>query len=238
MLFDYCRAGADLAAGGVVPMDLSMLGEGKGKKGKGDEKGKGQCKKKKGENNKGEKGKAEDRKGQGKGKANAKATTYFYGYCLHCKAWRHMKNDCWWNESVKNGKEASSQETSTVSAASTASEPSVTGMLIQSSDAEIGTSDSTQWLCSRTKREPNRIEDFLIDSGAATSVCQQSLVDSLGGKPGGPAIELRSATGHQFTTAGNTTICWCVSADGRHVSEGEAWVPWHQDADGIRARQC
>ena len=30
MLFDYCRAQADAAAGDVVPMDLSMLGEGKG----------------------------------------------------------------------------------------------------------------------------------------------------------------------------------------------------------------
>ena len=31
---------------------------------------------------------------------------------------------------------------------------------------------------------------------AATSVCQQSLVDSLGGVPRGPGVELRSATGH------------------------------------------
>ena len=47
----------------------------------------------------------------------------------------------------------------------------------------------------------------MIDSGAATSVCQQSLADSLGGKPGGPRIELRSSRGHQFKTTGNTTIC-------------------------------
>ena len=59
-----------------------------------------------------------------------------------------------------------------------------------------------------TKQEsvPN-VNAFLIDSGAAASVCQQSLADSLGGKPRGPGVELRSATGHQFTTAGNTTIC-------------------------------
>ena len=60
-----------------------------------------------------------------------------------------------------------------------------------------------------TKQEsfPNA-NDFLIDSGAATSsVCQQSLVDSLGGKPRGLGVELRSATGHQFTTTGNTTMC-------------------------------
>ena len=30
MLFDYCRAQADTAAGDVVPMDLSLLGKGKG----------------------------------------------------------------------------------------------------------------------------------------------------------------------------------------------------------------
>ena len=30
---------------------------------------------------------------------------------------------------------------------------------------------------------------------------------SLGGKPRGPGVEPRSATGHQFTTSGNTTIC-------------------------------
>ena len=42
MLFDYCRAQADTAAGDAVPMDLSMLGKGgEGKKGKGDKKGKG-----------------------------------------------------------------------------------------------------------------------------------------------------------------------------------------------------
>ena len=39
MLFDYCRAQADTAAGDVVPMDLSMLAKCKGKKGKGDKKG-------------------------------------------------------------------------------------------------------------------------------------------------------------------------------------------------------
>ena len=59
-----------------------------------------------------------------------------------------------------------------------------------------------------TKQESVPIaNDFLTDSGAATSVCQQSLADSLGGKPRLPGVELRSATGHQFTTTGNTTIC-------------------------------
>ena len=59
MLFDYCRALADTAAGDVVPMDLSMRGKGKGKKGNCDKKGKG--KGKKGENNKDEKDKDEDK---------------------------------------------------------------------------------------------------------------------------------------------------------------------------------
>ena len=50
MLFDYCQAQADTAAGDVVPMDLSMLGEGgKGEKSKGDKKGKGEGKGKKDE---------------------------------------------------------------------------------------------------------------------------------------------------------------------------------------------
>ena len=36
MLFDFCPAQADTAAGDVLPMDLSMLGKvGKGKKGNG-----------------------------------------------------------------------------------------------------------------------------------------------------------------------------------------------------------
>ena len=39
MLFDYCRAQADTAAGDVVPMDLSVLGKGgRGKKSNSDKK--------------------------------------------------------------------------------------------------------------------------------------------------------------------------------------------------------
>ena len=89
MLYDYCRAQADTAAGDAVPMDLSMLGEGgKGKKGKGDKKDKG--KGKKGESSKDEKDK--DKKGKGKGK-NIVKTEYFAGYCLQCIGWGHMKKD-------------------------------------------------------------------------------------------------------------------------------------------------
>ena len=36
LLFDYCRALTDLASGGVVLMDLSMLGKGKCKEGEGE----------------------------------------------------------------------------------------------------------------------------------------------------------------------------------------------------------
>ena len=81
-------------------------------------------------------------------------------------------------------------------------------MLIQSDEGGEIPADPTQWMYSVTKQESVPIaNDFLIDSGAATSVCQQSLADSLGGKLRGPGVELRTATGHQFTTAGNTTIC-------------------------------
>ena len=80
-------------------------------------------------------------------------------------------------------------------------------MLLHSDDAEVAVPDSAQWVYSVTRQELVCNREFLIESGAATSVCQQNLADSLGGKPNGPGIELRSATGHQFTTTGNTTIC-------------------------------
>ena len=91
--------------------------------GKGDRKGKGEGKGKKGESNKGEKGKDEERKGKG-----TEAKKHFDGYCLHCKAWCHMKEGCLWDESVKTGREASSMKASAVSAASTTSEPPITGI--------------------------------------------------------------------------------------------------------------
>ena len=101
MLFAYCRAQADSAAGDAVPIDLSMLGKGgKGNKGKG--KGK-RC-----ESNKDEKD--TDKKGKGKSKNNVRAE-YFAGYCLQCKGWGHMKKDSWWNENAKSGKDTGSLET-------------------------------------------------------------------------------------------------------------------------------
>ena len=136
-------------------------------------------------------------KGKGKGKANAKTTKHSLGYCLVGKAWGHAMKDCWWNEGAKSGKDTASQETPTTPAENTKTQPSITGMLIQSDESEAVPANLAQWFYSVTKREPIR-EEFLIDSGAVTSLCIQSLGDSLG--PRGPGVELRSATGHQFTT--------------------------------------
>ena len=147
------------------------LGNGKGKTGTGDKKGKGQGKK--GESNTDVNVKDKDKKG--KGKANAKATEYFAGYCLLCKAWRHLKKDCLWNESAKSGKDTTSLETPITPAANTTTEPPITGMLMQSNEGEVVAADPAH----SGNENP---EDFLIESGAATSVCQQSLA----GKPRGP----------------------------------------------------
>ena len=127
-----------------------------------------------------------------------------------------MKKDCWWNENAKSGKDTASLENPDTLAADEKTEPSITLMLIQSDEGEAVPVDPTQWLYSITKRDFVH-NDFLIHSRAATSVCQQSLVDSLGGIPRGPEVELRSARGHQFTTTGNTTIC-LRTRDGINVS--------------------
>ena len=103
-----------------------------------------------------------------------------------------MEKDCWWNESNKSGKDTASLETPITTAANTKTEAPITP-------------DPMRWLYSVTKHEPSH-NDFWIDSGAHTSVCHQSLAESLGGKPSGAGVELRSATGHQFTSTGNTTI--------------------------------
>ena len=160
--------------------------------------------------------KGKDKGKKGKANASAKATEYFAGYCLLCKAWRHMKKDFWWYESAKSGKDTASLKTPITPTTNTATEPPITGMLIQSGEGEAVPADPTRWLYSVTKREPSH-HDFRIDSGAATSVCQQSLADSLGGKPRAPGVELKSATGRQFTTTGNTTIC-LRTGDGINVA--------------------
>ena len=106
MLFDYCRAQADTAAGDAVACgSRCWVKEDKAyERQRCDKKGKGKGKGKKCESNKDEKDKDEDKKGKGKGENNAKAE-YFAGYCLQCKGWRHLKKDCWWNENAKSGKD-------------------------------------------------------------------------------------------------------------------------------------
>ena len=105
-------------------------------------------------------------------------------------------------------KDTASLETQATPAESTKTEPPITGMLIQFDEGGEIPADPAQWMYSVTTQESVPIaNEFLIASGAATLVCQQSLADSLGGKPRGPVVELRSATGHQFTTTCNTTIC-------------------------------
>ena len=110
--------------------------------------------------------------------------------------------DCWWNERAESGKDTASPETPITPAENTKTETSITGILTQSEEGDTVPANLAQWLYSVTKREKSR-EEFLIDSGAATSVCQRSL----GGKPRGQGVELRSSTGHQFTATRNTTIC-------------------------------
>ena len=180
-------------------------------------KGKGKGKGKTSENSKDEKDKDEDKKGKGKGKAHAKVTKHFPGYCLVCKAWGHAMKDCWWEESAKSGKDTASLQTPITPVENTEAEASVTGMLIQADEGEAVPANPAQWPYSVTKREPSG-EDFLIGAGAASSVCQQSLADGLGGKPRGPGAELRSAAGHQFTTTGDTTIC-LRARDGVNVAD-------------------
>ena len=123
---------------------------------------------KRGESSKDEKDK--DKEGRGKGKNNAK-TEYFAGYCLQCKGWGHMKKDCWWNENAENAKRTASLETPATPAESTKTEPLITGMLIQSDEGGEIPADPAQWMYSVTNQESVPIaNDFLIDSGAATSV--------------------------------------------------------------------
>ena len=154
-----------------------------------------------------------------------------------------MKKDCWWNENTKSAKDTASLGTPATPTESTKTEPPITGMLIQSDEGGEIPADPTQRMYSVTKQESVPIaNDFLIDFGAATSVCQQSLADSLGGKPRGPGVELRSATRHQFTTTGNTTVC-LRTRDGVSVSERlsdrtqEHWTAEVDHLGGTSVRQ-
>ena len=79
--------------------------------------------------------------------------------------------DCCWNENAKSGKDTASLETSITPAVSKKTEPPITGMLIQSDEGGEIPADLAQWMYSVTEQESVPIaNDFLIDSGAATSV--------------------------------------------------------------------
>ena len=61
-------------------------------------------------------------------------------------------------------------------------------------------SDNTSLAVVSTKRNLSRLanaerQEFLFDCAVATSVGQQSLSDSLGGKPSGLGVKHKSATG-------------------------------------------
>ena len=191
VLIDYCRAQANVGNSEDAPMDLCDAWKGQERQRR-QERQREEC-----EDATDEK-KGNGKKGKGKFEEKARATEYCAGYCLQCKAWSHVKKDCWWNESSKSGKDAASLETPTTPAANNTTEPPITGMR----------------LCQLILRSGcTPYNDFLINSGAATSECPQSLADSLGRKPSGPGVELRSVTGHRFTTTGNTTICLRTRGD-------------------------
>ena len=108
-------------------------------------------------------GKGKGRKGKGKGKGKGKSQNdQALSWILSC---------------LESGKDTASLETPITPVAKATTEPPIAGMLKQSDEAEVV---PAQWLYSVTTREPSR-EEFLIHSGAATSVFQQSLADSLGG---------------------------------------------------------
>ena len=80
--------------------------------------------------------------------------------------------------------------------------------------------DPAQWMYSVTKQESVPVaNDFLIDSGAATSVCQQSLADSLGRNPEDlewssrqpQDISSRQLPTRQFACAHETVSTWRVT---------------------------
>ena len=109
-----------------------------------------------------------------------------------------MKKVCWWNDPllppIQSRKDTASLETANTAANQL--ESTMTGMLLQS-DGSSTAVDPTKWMFSAANRESSKNE-FLFDSGAATSLCQQCFSDSLGGKPSGTGVELRSATIHHY----------------------------------------
>ena len=84
-------------------------------------------------------------------------------------------------ERQEREKDTASLETPITPAVNTATEPPITRMLIQSDEEEVVPASPEQWLYSGPKREPSH-NDFLIDFGAATSVCQTKARRQLGRK--------------------------------------------------------
>ena len=101
-MFDYCRALTNLAFGGVVTIDLSMLGKGKGKEGKGENNKEKTTREKKARMKKGTGTGPGSGTGKGKGhcKGKGKTTKYFDGYCFHCKA-IHISLECYYFPMMK-----------------------------------------------------------------------------------------------------------------------------------------
>ena len=108
-----------------------------------------------------------------------------------------LRNQVVRNEKAKSGEDTVCLETPITPAENTQTEPPITGMLMQRDEVGEIPADDTQWMFAVTKKEsvPNT-NDFMIDSGDATSVCRQNFADSLGGKTRGPGVELRSGTRH------------------------------------------
>ena len=83
-----------------------------------------------------------------------------------------MKKDCWWNQPLaKSGKDTASLET----ANTVVSQPESTmiGMRLQS-DGSTTVVGPTKWMFSVLLRIVNQSEnEFLVDSGTGTSLCQQ-----------------------------------------------------------------
>ena len=132
-----------------------------------------------------QKGKGDKKGKNGKGNDNAKATEYFASYCLGCKACGHIKKECSRNETPKSGKDTATLENRVHRR--------------QSNGIHDDRNAVTILRLQRSGR-PHDMDDneFLIDSGAVQSVCQQSLSDSLGGNASGAGVDLRSATKQQI----------------------------------------
>ena len=190
IILDFIEASCD-RADAPVPMDVSALD----RKGKGKGKGTGKTGKGKGGKGKGKsKGKSHEK---GKKGDQEKKPEKFDGTCSHCGKYGHKARDCWSNEN--RAKNASALEHAGETS-STGPSASVAAMYHTLADEEAWPLFSVGY--SETP-EPD-VQDFLIDSGAAVGVCPASMVP--GSVRRGKGISLVSATGHGFTSEGETTV--------------------------------